>query len=196
MANSAHGGFDGGATSVFGVLEKDINLEIALKTQKILSTLGYNVVMTRTEDCALKSTKKDDMYERLKIIRKYPDSVFVSIHQNQFSVEKYFGAQMFYGHKNEDESKRLANILQQNFKENLSPQNNRQVKKSPSDLFLFKNAEQPCVLIECGFLSNRNEAALLSNDTYQTKIAFTISQSITEYLNQTRKDNKNGSTEV
>lgn len=181
LANSAHGGFDGGASSIGGTLEKDINLSIALKTRDALTLFGFNVIMTRTDDSALADTKKEDMYSRLYLAKSNPNSVFVSIHQNYFTEGKYFGAQMFYGSSNEEDAKSLALSLQKNFKENLNPQNTRQVKKADKSLFLFKKAPQPSVLIECGFLSNYNEAQLLQNEKYQTKIALTIAQSIMEY---------------
>ena len=183
VIDAGHGGFDGGAVSSYGYLEKDINLSISLKLEGILKLLGYKTVMTRTEDRALATTKKDDMYARLEIVNKTYDCVFVSIHQNHFSQPQYFGAQMFYGSKYEDESKRLASILKENFKQNINPNNTRDIKKAPSSLFLFKKAERPCVLVECGFLSNENEARLLSQDEYQLKIAFAIAQSICEYYN-------------
>ena len=182
VIDAGHGGFDGGATSCFGYLEKDINLSIALKLEGILKTLGFKTVMTRTDDTALASTKKDDMYARLEIVNTTYDSIFVSIHQNHFSQSQYYGAQMFYGSKNEEESKKLAAILKDNFKKNINSQNKREIKKAPSDLFLFKKAQTPSVLVECGFLSNENEAKWLAQSEYQTKIAFTIAQSICEYF--------------
>ena len=179
--DAGHGGFDGGASSIGGTLEKDINLSIALKTRDTLTLFGFNVIMTRSDDIALADTKKEDMYSRLNIAKNNPNSVFVSIHQNYFTEGKYSGAQMFYGSNNQDDAKSLALILQKNFKANLNPQNERQVKKADKSLFLFKKAPQPSVLIECGFLSNYNEAQLLQNEKYQTKIALTIAQSILEY---------------
>ena len=181
MANSGHGGFDGGASSVTGALEKDINLSIVLKTRDALTLFGFNVIMTRNDDKALGETKKEDMYKRLSIASSNPNSVFVSVHQNYFGEGKYSGAQMFYGSNNEEDAKSLATILQKNFKENLNPQNDRQIKTADKSLFLFKKAPQPSVLIECGFLSNYNEARLLEDEKYQMKIALTIAQSISEY---------------
>jgi len=198
VLDAGHGGFDGGATSVYGELEKDINLEIALKTETFLKLFGFRVVMTRTDGSALANTKKEDMYKRLEIIKSCPDSVFVSIHQNNFSQSKYFGAQMFYGSNNKEDSKALALLLQENFKTNLNAQNTRQAKSAPSDLFLFKKSPVPSVLIECGFLSNYDEARLLANSEYQKQIAFTIAQSVVQYyLNQNiERTYKNGSAEV
>ena len=198
IIDAGHGGFDGGASSISGALEKDINLSIALKTRAALTLFGFNVIMTRTDDRALANTKKEDMYARLDIVKNNPDSIFVSIHQNHYSEGKYSGAQMFYGTNNSADAKSLATILQNNFKENLNPQNTRQIKSADKSLFLFKNAPQPSVLIECGFLSNFNEARLLENEKYQTKIALTIAQSISEYYSNkdVERNLRNGSTEV
>ncbi len=182
VLDAGHGGFDGGATSVYGNIEKDINLSIAKKTEDFLKILGFEVVMTRKDENALASNKKDDMYKRLEIVKGTPDSVFVSIHQNNYSQSQYFGAQMFYGSQNKDDSRALALVLQENFKANINPQNTREVKTAPNDLFLFKKSPVPSVLIECGFLSNFNEAKLLVNNEYQNKIAFTIAQSIAEFM--------------
>lgn len=198
VLDAGHGGFDGGASSSSGALEKDINLSIALKTRDVLTLFGFDVVMTRDDDTALANTKKEDMYSRLDIVKNNPNSVFISIHQNHFSEGKYSGAQMFYGANNSEDARALALILQNNFKENLNPQNTRQVKSADKSLFLFKKAPQPSVLIECGFLSNFSEAQLLQNEKYQTKIALTIAQSVTEYYidKDVERNIKNGSTEV
>lgn len=198
VLDAGHGGFDGGATSVYGVFEKDINLSIAQKTETFLKLFGFNVVMTRTDDSALATKKKDDMYKRLDIIKNTTDSVFISIHQNNFSQSQYFGAQMFYGSRNSEDSKALALILQENFRVNLNPENTRQAKPASSDLFLFKNTPQPSVLVECGFLSNYTDAKLLVNEEYQNQIAFTIVQSVlTFYANETiERTHQNGSAEV
>ncbi|MBQ5816396.1 MAG: N-acetylmuramoyl-L-alanine amidase, partial [Oscillospiraceae bacterium] len=147
-----------------------------------LRVLGFEVVMTRSDDSALAGTKKEDMYRRLEIINGSPDAILVSIHQNHFSQGKYYGAQMFFGSGYKDESRALALNLQENFKNNLIAGNTREVKPAPSDLFLFKKSPCPSVLIECGFLSNYDEARLLKNDEYQNKIACTIAQSISEFV--------------
>ncbi len=198
VLDAGHGGFDGGATSLTGSLEKDINLQIAKKTSSALRLFGFDVVMTRTDDRALANTKKDDMYARLDIIKNTSDSVFVSIHQNHYAQGKYFGAQMFYGSSGEQESRALALILQENFRQNLNSKNTRQAKAAPNDLFLFKTAPQPSVLIECGFLSNYEEAQLVEDEEYQTKIALTIAQSICEYYEKAsiERKQKYGSAEV
>ena len=105
---------------------------------------------------------------------------------------------MFYGSQNKDDSRAVALILQENIKANINPKNTREVKPAPNDLFLFKKAPQPSVLVECGFLSNYNDAKLLVNDEYQNRIAFTIAQSVAEFManNVIERTYQNGSAEV
>lgn len=187
VIDSGHGGADGGCVGINGCVEKDINLAIAKNLSALLKLSGFNVVMTRTEDISLHSEgveglrnqKVSDMENRLKIIQSHPDSLFVSIHQNQYTEPEYFGAQMFYTTNNSGNAK-LAQIMQECFAE-LQPGNDREIKLIDNDLYLFKNTKQPAVLAECGFLSNSNDAANLSDSDYQKKVAFTIFKGITKY---------------
>lgn len=188
MFEPAHGGIDGGATGIGGVVEKDVNLQISLKLREILKANGYEVVMTRDTDKSIHSSgktvaqqKKSDMNNRLKLINSTPNSITVSIHQNHFEQSQYSGAQMFYGRKNES-SKLLAEAIQKRFVENLQKDNKREIKEAGKNLYLMYQAQNPIVLVECGFLSNPVESALLSDDTYQNKVAFTIFSGIADYI--------------
>ena len=179
---------DGGATGIGGVVEKSINLQIALKLKNVLQANGYRVVMIREADTSIHSSgksiaqqKKSDMNNRLKIINETPNSLTVSIHQNHFEQQQYSGAQMFYGKVNTD-SKILADCIQKRFVGNLQSDNKREIKQAGKDLYLMYYAKTPIVLVECGFLSNPIESALLSDDTYQNKVAFTIFSGIMDYL--------------
>ena len=181
IVDPGHGGADGGAVGIDGTLEKDINLAIALKLREMLAIQGYEVLMTREKDemiCdeglqGIGRQKKSDMRNRLKQMQDHPGAVVLSIHQNLFSEEKYHGAQMFYG-KNNPFSRELAQTLQETFVKNLQPENLREIKKGEKDLYLLWQSENPIVLVECGFLSNREECARLRDDTYQGQVAFTI----------------------
>ena len=189
-----HGGADPGCVGVGGELEKDINLAIALNLRDLLEFSGFAVVLTRDSDISLhdegieglRKQKLSDMENRKKVLLEYPDSIFLSIHQNQFTEPQYFGAQMFYSTVNRDNFK-LAQIMQGKFHE-LQPENDRQAKLIDGELFLFKSTPQPALLIECGFLSNYNDAANLSDSEYQKKVAFTIYRGIVEFLNQSQID--------
>ncbi|MCM1055802.1 MAG: N-acetylmuramoyl-L-alanine amidase [Bacteroides sp.] len=188
VIDSGHGGADGGCVGVNGCVEKDINLAIATDLQKLLELSGFNVVMTRSEDISLhdegieglRNQKVSDMENRLEIIQSHPDALFISIHQNQYTEPQYFGAQMFYTTNNPSNFK-LAQTMQQCFRE-LQPENDREIKLIDNGLYLFKNTQQPALLIECGFLSNANDAANLSSGDYQKKVAFTVFKGITSYF--------------
>lgn len=188
ILDPGHGGFDGGATGIGGVVEKDINLQIALKLRDILKVNGFEVIMTRETDdgthdqgSTISQKKKSDMRNRLKLINGTPNAVTISIHQNLFEQSQYSGAQMFYGKKN-SESKLLAQSIQESFVTNLQKDNKREIKEAGKDLYLMYYAETPIVLAECGFISNPIESALLSDDTYQNKVAFTIFSGLMNYL--------------
>lgn len=180
IVDAGHGGLDGGAVGYNGIIEKNINLQIAKKLKTILSANGYNVIMTREEDVMFDQNKNKDMKNRLKIIQENPGAIFLSIHQNLFSFDSSWGAQVFYSPNNPD-SNILATLIQSRFVQLLQPNNNRVEKKTESSLFLFKNAYSPAVLIECGFISNAMDAKNLSDDEYQNKVVFVIFSAICDY---------------
>lgn len=189
VIDCGHGGIDGGAVGVHGEMEKEINLEIGLVLRDLLQMNGFDVVMTREEDLSLHDPqytkiaqqKTSDIKNRLSVIDKNPNSITVSIHQNKFSEGKYSGAQMFYGIRN-PQSAVLAQSIQDAIVANLQPENQRQIKQGTKSVYLLMHAENPIVLVECGFLSNEKEAALLSTEEYQHKMAFAIYCGIVEYL--------------
>jgi N-acetylmuramoyl-L-alanine amidase len=179
---------DGGAVGVNGELEKDINLAIVLNLRQLLEFSGFNVVLTRDTDrsmhsegvTGIRNQKVSDMANRRAVVDAHPNSLFFSIHQNRFTDPQYHGAQMFHTTMN-PENARLAQILQDSFAE-LQSGNDREIKQIDNDLYLFKAAAQPAVLIECGFLSNPDEAARLNCPDYQRRVAFAIYQGIMQYL--------------
>ncbi len=189
ILDAGHGGMDSGCVSVNGVEEKEINLNILLKLRDMLEASGFEVVVTRDTDKSIHDTsvtglgnqKKSDMENRLNIINSQENAVFVSIHQNQFTDSKYYGAQMFYSLESEEGAK-LASIMQNKFVSFLQPENKRETKPVGNELYLIHFAKCPSVMVECGFLSNPNEAALLESEEYQSKVAFTIFAGICEYV--------------
>ncbi len=188
ILDPGHGGIDPGAIGVNSQEEKEINLAISLCLRDILLANGYEVLMTREDDRSVhdpkyKKTaqiKTSDLKNRLKLIREHPDALVISIHQNKFQQESSQGAQMFYGRKN-PASKQLAESIQQSFQTRLQPDNTREIKESTSAVYIIHNAENPIVLVECGFLSNYKDCANLCDPEYQKKAAFTIFAGITEY---------------
>ena len=189
IIDPGHGEFDGGTQSMDGVIEKDVNLQIALKLRAALDFMGYSTVMTRETDRAvsdesastIRQKKSTDLNNRLKITEKYPDGLFLSIHQNYFSQSRYNGTQVFYS-KNNPESKRLAEILQKCITQKLQPENKRQIKPSGSEIFLLHKAQLPAVMVECGFLSNADDTRKLTDNEYQKKLVLSICEGIKTYF--------------
>ena len=150
--------------------------------------MGYNTVMIRSEDKLIYSGNPDtvrgrkvsDLNNRLEIANSFPDAIFISIHQNYFTQSKYSGAQVFYSPNNEN-SKRLAESIQESIVSLIQPDNKRKIKKSGSDIFLLDRIGIPAVMVECGFMSNPSEALLLKDDQYQKKTALAIADGINKY---------------
>lgn len=189
-AYAPHGGMDGGCSTADGKTEKGINLNILLSVRDMSRLFGYAVDVTRDKDVSIhdkgvtgiRNQKVSDMENRLELFNKYPNAVCVSIHQNTFSDPVYNGAQMFYSDKN-PASEQLAGIMQRKFVENLQPDNQRETKLCGSELYLCYYCNNPAVMVECGFLSNTDEAAKLTDKSYQQKVAFTVFSGITEFTN-------------
>ena len=147
--------------------------------------------MTRTEDTgtetnpneSIASRKKSDMAERLRIMNENEDAVFVSIHLNKFTSSAAAGAQVFYS-PTRDESQALGLSIQGAVKRLLQPQNERTVKRGTKSTYLLYKAQIPAVIVECGFLSNKNELMLLKDEEYQSKMAFAVFCGITEYMGE------------
>ena len=122
-----------------------------------------------------------DLNARLKLGKANPDCDFLSIHLNQFPQQKYYGAQVFYS-VNNPSSQALALEIQKSFHNVVDKENYRGIKKAPETVFLMKYLTSPAVTVECGFLSNPKEAALLKQDVYQTKLALAIAAGYLNYL--------------
>ncbi len=190
IIDAGHGGFDGGASTDDGYPEKHINLNISLYLNEYLTALGYETLLTRTKDESLEESdlstirkrKTSDLHNRMKIMKETDNAIFISIHQNHFSQEKYSGMQVFYSPSFSDESSLLAEAIQKCTAEKLQPENTRKIKECTSSVFLVYKAVKPAVLVECGFLSNEKEAELLQTEAYQKKIALCIAMGIQNYL--------------
>ncbi len=181
VVDAGHGGLDGGASTSDGMLEKDVNLEIASKLDQALRFFGYKTVMTRSEDISLhdadaktiRAQKTSDLHNRMKIMESTPNAVLISIHQNHYSEAKYSGAQVFYAPGSE-RSKALAQNIQQSVASQLQPDNTRQIKPSGASIYILYKAKIPAVMVECGFLSNYNEAQKLKTSVYRTEMALAV----------------------
>ena len=191
VVDAGHGGEDGGATGVHGELEKDINLAIALELQRLLEQHQFEVVMVRDWDTDLSDQnlptvaqrKRSDLQRRLRLVEESGDCVLLSIHQNFFTESQYSGAQVFYS-ANDPRGAALAEAIRASIVETLQPENTRQ-NKVGEGVYLLEQCQVPAVLVECGFLSNPEEAAALADPDYQKQMAQAIYNGLVRYLKET-----------
>lgn len=189
IIDAGHGGEDGGA-SFEGVYEKELNLAVALSLEEVLKANGIKTVMTRREDVLLYDKnssyqgqkKVQDLATRRKIAEEYENAIFVSIHMNSFPEEKYQGLQVYYSGNNEH-SRALAEDIQSTARAFLSPDNLRKAKEAGSSIYLLDRLKCPAVMVECGFLSNSEERALLCDTEYRRAIAICIASAVINQIN-------------
>ena len=191
ILDAGHGGEDGGSVGFNNICEKDINLSIALNLRDLLEVSGYNVIMTRQKDTAiydegcksLREKKISDLKNRLEIIKEnsQDSNIFISVHQNKFTDPKYSGSQIFYS-KNNPLSQELANYIKQSIVGLIQPKNTREIKSGDKNIYLLHKSEIPSVIVECGFLSNEEEAKKLNTKEYQSQLAFCIYCGIANYF--------------
>lgn len=191
VIDPGHGGFDPGKVGVDGTLEKDINLSISLILKDLLEKENVRVIITRTEDKAVGQTegetkKQEDMKVRVELINESNADLAVSIHQNSFTEESSKGAQVFY-HTQSEEGAALAKIIQEQIKLSVEDDNHR-MEKANDSYYILKKTTCPVVIVECGFLSNHAEAALLKDEEYQRKLAEGIKEGILLYLKEEKEE--------
>lgn len=187
VVDAGHGGDDPGKIGINGTLEKDINLIIALKLKDLLESQGYEVILTRETGDGLyqsgtKNMKVEDMQKRCGIISEAMPIFTVSIHQNSYPEEYVKGAQVFY-YGQSKEGEQLAKKIQNSMIARLDPENHR-AEKANESYYLLKKTPTPTVIVECGFLSNSEEAELLNTEVYQDKVAWAVMMGILQYLNE------------
>lgn len=186
VIDAGHGGDDPGKIGINDALEKEINLQIAFRVKEYLEQNDIRVIMTRETDEGLydrnvSNKKVQDMKRRLEIIDKASPEVTVSIHQNSYPEESIHGAQVFY-YNGSVEGQKLAQKIQEQFIKKVDGENKRQIKANDS-YYLLKKTATPIVIVECGFLSNYQEAENLCKEEYQEKVAWAICMGIMQYLN-------------
>lgn len=189
VIDAGHGGIDGGATSCTGVLESQLNLEIALRLEDMFHLLGYDTVMIRrtdesiyTQGNTIASQKVSDLKERVRITNETHNAVLISLHQNTFQDSKYHGAQVFYS--DNEHSKKIAQLLQTSVISTLNPDSQRKPKPAKG-VYLMEHITCPGILVECGFLTNPEEEAQLRDSVYQMKLCAVISTVLSSYLADT-----------
>lgn len=186
VIDAGHGGADPGKVGINGALEKDINLEIVKKLQMFLEMADVEVILTRDSDAGLydedaSNKKVQDMKRRVAIIEEADPVLTISIHQNSYHEEYVHGAQTFY-YANSEQSKMLAEYIQRLLLKEVDPDNTR-VAKSNDSYYLLKKTSSPIVIVECGFLSNSEEAQKLESEYYQEKLAWAVHLGVLQYIN-------------
>ena len=194
LVDAGHGGVDSGMVGIGGLKEKGINLDIALKLKTILEKKGLAVVMTREEDKGLyengtKNMKAQDLQNRIEQIRKYEPVLSVSIHQNSYSDPQVKGPQVFY-YADSENGRNLALAIQEELNRQLSVARPREAKGNRT-YYLLKRSPSVINIVECGFLTNPEEAQLLKKEEYQTKIAMSVADGIDTYLASQEEHEKN-----
>lgn len=187
LIDPGHGGQDGGAKAKDGTIEKVINLKISQKLKAILEEKDFKVFLTRDEDKDLhkkegsvKSEKVQDLNERCKLKEDTNCQVFISIHLNSFPKESAYGPQVWYG--DNEESRKIAEILQKNLLADLEVKKQREAKPAKSHYKVLINpGKRAEVIVECGFMSNGSDLRKLKKDDYQQRVAESISKSLEEY---------------
>lgn len=186
VIDPGHGGMDGGAVGIGGITEKDLNLDLAKKLGEKLTAEGFSVILTRTTDALLtydgaSSAKNGDLRARLKLAEESGDCLFISIHMNKFSDSSVKGVTLYHS-PNNPEGLKLAEAIMAGVKESLQPENKRPIKAADSSLYILHRITKPAVLVECGFLSNSYEAALLADDGYRDRLAELLKDAVERYV--------------
>lgn len=188
VVDPGHGGIDPGKVGINGSYEKDVNLAIAMYLKEILEKKKCHVIMTRETDTGLyeetdSNKKVSDLRRRVEIMNAPEVDVVVSIHQNSYTGESSKGAQVFY-QGSSSQGEQMAKVIQAQLISSLGTWNHRQAKANNS-YFLLKKTTKPSVIVECGFLSNNEEAAKLCDKSYQRQVAWAIAQGTLTYLENT-----------
>ena len=200
LLDPGHGGIDGGAESADGECEKNINLNICFKVRDILDQNGIRVVMTRESDCGLysdgkssiRAKKTEDLRARLDMSYKLKPDAFVSVHLNSYREDRsVFGAQAFYTSEGDEGVCEMSRVLAEKIQALLVSyieNGNTRTAMAKGDVLLMKEARYPTVIVECGFLSNAEEAELLQTDEYQDTVSRAIADGILGYLGIEKKE--------
>ncbi len=187
VVDCGHGGTDPGMIGIDGVKEKDFNLSIGLKLKAFLEEKGYQVVMTRETDEGLyeaeaRNKKVQDMQKRILIIQEVKPVLTVSIHQNSYEDSGVKGPQVFY-YRDSVKGEALAKVLQKKLNEYLKAERPR-VAKGNTTYYLLKRSPGILNIVECGFLTNPEEARKLAQEEYQIKVAEAIADGIEAYIDE------------
>lgn len=190
IIDPGHGGADGGAVGLDGIQESQVNLDIALKLHAICKLYGVESLLTREQENieypenadTIAKMKVYDQRSRLGLIQDCQHGILFSIHQNYFPTSSAHGVQVFYGHSRGD--RELGDLLQTNLIQTLYPSSRRVAAEIDDDIYLMRECNCPAALIECGFLSNREDVTRLQTERYRVKLSIVLLASFVEYINR------------
>lgn len=188
VLDAGHGGIDGGVTGKStGVKESDLNLAITLLLKEDLEEMGFEVILTRKTEAGLygvtgKGFKRRDMEKRKEIIERASPDFVLSIHQNLYPSSSVRGGQVFY--TDGEDSRRFAEGIQSRLNELYATEKVKNRAVMQSDLFVLQCTDCPSALVECGFLSNAKDEALLCEVAWQRRISESIARGVLSYLSE------------
>ena len=133
--------------------------------------------MTREDDGALADTKDADMAERRRIIMESGSDIVVSIHLNSFKDSQVSGPLVLFMPGSE-QGQKLADAVQQSLNTALEASGSARSES----LYILKSGNQPCILVECGYISNEEEERNLMRSDYQQKVAKAICGGLATYF--------------
>jgi N-acetylmuramoyl-L-alanine amidase len=177
VVDAGHGGLDPGTTGINGTREDVLNLAIAKRLKSELEDCGAKVIMTREDENAIAETKEADMAKRRRIIEQSASDIVISIHMNWFEDPEKSGPIVIFM-PGSVEGEKLARAVQESMDTNLGTSGSARSE----ELWITESGSQPCILVECGYLSNAEEEAKLCREDYQIKVAWAICEGAAQYF--------------
>ncbi|MGF7060865.1 N-acetylmuramoyl-L-alanine amidase family protein [Brassicibacter mesophilus] len=193
VIDAGHGGIDGGTSDRKGLLEKNINLDVSLRVEQLLSNRNINVIMTREQDVSLEnksslnSTRyRKDLNARKTIINSSDINAFISIHVDAHPKNpKARGVKVFYYDKSEEGeklAKTICNAVDSIVYKDYLKNQRLKSKIFCGDYYILRETSVPGVLVEIGFVTNTEDNKLLQDDGYKNSVALAISEGVIEYI--------------
>jgi N-acetylmuramoyl-L-alanine amidase len=169
VIDAGHGGFDRGGIRSNIIPEKGVALDVARRLRAYLADAGFRTVMTRSRDVFV------TLDQRVNMANAQRRAIFVSIHFNAARRKGANGIETFYGSAR---AKRLASLIQRNAMKTTSGEN-RGIKRAR--FYVLRRSRIPAVLIECGFLTNRQDARRASRPAWRDQLARQIARAIIQF---------------
>ena len=192
VIDPGHGGEDGGAVGLHGEKESELNLDISLRLSALCKLYGVRCLLTRDSETlqypleakTISQKKTYDQRRRLRLIRDCPSAILFSIHQNQYPSPEIAGIQVFYGHRAGD--RELGEQMQKLLLDTLRPAQRRMATEIDESIYLMRECDCTSILIECGFISGREDIALLMQEAYRMKLAACLTAGYMNYIEQAK----------